>query len=109
MTVQAANGTAVARELDLVRVKGKTLPVRIYELLAPASEHERWRTLLERFEAGLSAYRQRRWMDAADAFTAALEAHQDDAPARLFLQRCRDMQRTPPGPDWDGVTTMEVK
>ena len=48
-------------------------------------------------------------MDAADAFTAALEAHQDDAPARLYLQRCRDMQRTPPGPDWDGVTTMEVK
>lgn len=108
-TFRVAADVIVARELDLVRVKGKKLPVRIFEILAPATERERWAPLLERFNAGLAAYRARQWDEAMAAFSGVLAERADDGPSLLYMERCRDMLQTPPAPDWDGVTVMEVK
>jgi len=108
-TLQAVRGVLVARELDLVRVKGKRLPVRIYEILATADERQRWQPLVRGFDAALAAYRAQRWDDAMFAFAAVLEKYPDDGPAQLYLERCRDMLAAPPESDWDGVTIMETK
>jgi adenylate cyclase len=108
-TVQAARGALVARELDLVRVKGKRLPVRIYEILGMADERERWAPLLENSDAGLVAYREQRWDEAMLAFAAVLGNYPEDGPAQLYMERCRDMVAAPPESDWDGVTIMETK
>jgi len=108
-TFHAAAHVVVARELDLVRVKGKKLPVRIFEILAPASEGETWAPLAERFNAGVAAYRARQWDAAMTAFSAVLAERPDDGPALLYLERCRNMRAAPPEADWDGVTVMEVK
>ena len=108
-TLQAAANTVVARELDLVRVKGKKLPVRIFEILAPADEREQWMPLVERFNAGIAAYRARQWDTAMRAFTAVLAERTGDGPSHMYLERCREMLEAPPAPDWDGVTVMEVK
>jgi len=107
-TVQAA-GDLVTRELDIVRVKGKGQGVRIFEVLGRDAERARWASLIERFEAGVHAYRRREWEAAVAAFAAVLDAHPADGPARLYLGRVRGMMETPPAPDWDGVTVMEVK
>jgi adenylate cyclase len=108
-TIQAAQGVLVARELDLVRVKGKRLPVRIYEILGTADERERWGLLVQGFDAGLAAYREQRWDEAMFAFAAVLGKYPDDGPAQLYIERCRDMLAAPPESDWDGVTIMETK
>jgi adenylate cyclase len=108
-TVQAARDALVARELDLVRVKGKRLPVRIFEILAGTDERQRWAPLVEGFEAGLRAYRRQRWDDAMVAFAAVLEKYPQDGPTQLYLERCRDMLAAPPEAGWDGVTVMETK
>jgi adenylate cyclase len=108
-TVQATHGLLVTRELDLVRVKGKRLPVRIYEILGTADDREQWAPLLRGFDAGLAAYREQRWDDALFAFAAVLEKYPEDGPAQLYIERCRDMLAAPPEPDWDGVTIMETK
>jgi adenylate cyclase len=108
-TVQAAGDIIVVRELDLVRVKGKRLPVRIFEILGAEPERARWTLLIERFAAGLVAYREQRWDDAMFAFASVLEAYPEDGPAHLYLERCRDMLAAPPEPGWDGVTVMETK
>jgi adenylate cyclase len=108
-TVQAASGLVVARELDLVRVKGKLQPVRIFELLGRDGERDRWAGLLEQFNTGLAAYRERRWNDALAAFGRILEGWPDDGPTQLYLERCREMVAAPPPADWDGVTVMEAK
>jgi adenylate cyclase len=108
-TVQEAADVVTARELDLVRVKGKRLPVRIFQILGPAEERPRWEPLLETFAAAIAAYRQRQWDGAMAAFAQVLKDHPQDGPARLYLERCRAMQATPPELDWDGVTVMEVK
>jgi adenylate cyclase len=108
-TVRAAGDALSVRELDLVRVKGKRLPVRIFEILATANERERWKPLVEVFQAGLAAYRQQRWEEAVAAFEVALQQSPGDGPAELYLERCREMLATPPAHDWDGVTIMETK
>ena len=108
-TLRAAANIVVARELDLVRVKGKKLPVRIFEILATADEGESWKPLVERFTAGIAAYRARQWDEAMAAFSAVLAERADDGPSLLYMERCRTMRETPPPADWGGVTVMEVK
>jgi adenylate cyclase len=108
-TVRAAGAAVVARELDLVRVKGKRLPVRVFEILGPGSEEAQWDGLLRRFAAGVAAYRERRWQEAQTAFSAVLATRPDDSASRLYVRRCVELATAPPGPEWDGVTTMEVK
>ncbi len=107
--LQEAADAVVARELDLVRVKGKYEPVRIFELLALAEDREPWSRLLEHFNAGLAAYRQRRWDEAVAHLSAVLEERPGDGPAALYLARCRTLADSPPPVDWDGVTVMESK
>jgi adenylate cyclase len=108
-TVRAAADSVVARDLDLVRVKGKRLPVRIYEIVAAGAERQRWGAFVERSDAGVQAYREQRWDEAMALFTEVLQMHPGDGPARLYLERCAAMRAEPPGPDWDGVTVMETK
>jgi adenylate cyclase len=108
-TLRAVGDVAVARDLDLVRVKGKHEPVRIFELLAMDGERDRWAPLLESYGAGIEAYRQRRFADARASFAAVLASHPDDGPAKLYVERCEMMAADPPAPDWDGVTVMKTK
>ncbi|MEK9679915.1 MAG: adenylate/guanylate cyclase domain-containing protein [Rhodospirillaceae bacterium] len=108
-TRQAAMGL-VFREVDLLREKGKVLPVRVYEVLghsvdAPAEMTD----LASRFETGLKHYRTREWDRAETAFNAALAHRADDGPAKVFLERIRHFKETPPDVGWDGVWTLESK
>lgn len=87
-TYQTVQGKMLARELDLIRVTGKTRPVRIYELLGFAEDGDQVRQLAERFHAGLEAYRSGRWETAIGMFGELLRDYPDDRPTRVFIQRC---------------------
>jgi adenylate cyclase len=63
----------------------------------------------DRFAAGITAYRQRRWDEAMEAFGAVLEVRPDDGSAALYVERCRKMLASSPDAAWDGVTVMDVK
>jgi adenylate cyclase len=108
-TIEEANGTVVVRELDIVRVQGRATPVRIFEILGPASEEQRWAPVKAGFDAGLQAYRTRRWDEACSAFEALLKERPNDVAARLFVTRCRRLIQTPPPPTWDAVTDFDTK
>jgi adenylate cyclase len=102
-------GRVVARQLDLVRVKGKQEPVRIYELLGlgPASPADA--AFLEAFGWGFGAWQAQRWDEAIAHFREADRLRGGDECSQVYLARCEGMRRTPPGPDWDGAFTMETK
>ncbi len=103
-------GKVVARELDLLRVKGKDKPVRVYELVGrPGEVSDTRRQVLLRYENGLTAYRERRWAEAIQQFQSAVDLDPEDGPARLYLERCNGYLTDPPEPDWDGVTTLTTK
>jgi adenylate cyclase len=108
-TLEHVRDIVAQRELDLVRVKGKFHPVHIYEILGPASERDKWGPLIERFEGGLTAYRERRWPEARGIFASIAAEYDGDGPSKLYMERCEAMILKPPGPDWDGVTVMETK
>ena len=108
-THQAARYRVVARELDLIRVKGKTKPVKIYELLGPIEDGERVRPFVDRFHAALEAYRSRHWQTALGLFGELVRDFPEDRPAGLFVQRCRDLIEQPPEGEWDGVYVMQAK
>ncbi|MES3021168.1 MAG: adenylate/guanylate cyclase domain-containing protein [Pseudomonadota bacterium] len=98
------------RELDLVKVKGKNEPVAIYEpLLLDADAAPELLAELARWDAALAAVRAQRW-DAAEALLAQLAAASPDSGLyRLYQKRIAQFRATPPGADWDGVTTFETK
>jgi class 3 adenylate cyclase len=65
--------TFATRALDLIQVVGKQEPVQVYELLGPVEQvSETVRLARDEFESGLTAYRQRQWDDAQQAFEAVL-------------------------------------
>ena len=99
----------VTRELDLVRVKGKHEPVRIFELCALKADRAKWAPRLKLFAEGLAAYRAKQW-DVADAkFKAVQELEPKDGPARIYLERIEDLRTTDLPEPWDGVMTMKTK
>ncbi len=91
------------RELDLVRVKGKTEPVAIFEPLGPSSEiSAQQREQLAAYTAALSAYRAANWELAASAFKA-LKHQADDLLYNVYLDRIENFSSSPPPQAWDGV------
>jgi adenylate cyclase len=107
---QQASADIVARPLDYVAVKGRRLPVLIYELLGlKTDEGESDRTITRLCAQGLACYRNRDWSEASALFEEVLRHRPGDVPALLLVGRCRLYQETPPGPDWDGVNRMEHK
>ena len=104
-TITLARDVVVARELDLVRVKGKAQTARIFEVLGPADTAGRWAELIQHFHTGLEAYRAGDWAGAIAALERAQRVRPKDGPSDLYLRRCREYLRTPPAPGWEPVTT----
>ncbi len=99
----------VCREIDLLTVKGKTKPARIYEVLQEADKASpKLLAIKAEFEKGLAAYRAQKWDRAEAAFTACASKYGDSAAA-AFLKRVKLFRASPPPADWDGVFTMVVK
>ncbi len=97
------------RQLDWIRVKGKSQPVAIYEMLGTADEANTFSSLIASFDAGLRAYRDQRWDEALLLFEQIIARHPGDGPARVFAERCRRFRAQPPPPQWDGVFEMKSK
>ncbi len=98
------------REIDVIRVVGKTEPVHIYELLCLRGEiGARVTRVNEHFQAGMEKYRQRRWEEARACFAAGLAEAEGDEPCRIFLERCQEFRDQPPPDDWDGVYRVKTK
>jgi adenylate cyclase len=108
-TYEEAKADVHARELDAVRVKGKKLPVHIYELVGQGAPDEHTQTWIQEYHAGLAAYRAQHWDEAQAAFARVLEHKLDDPPARLMLDRVAKLRNEHLEPEWDGVYTLTSK
>lgn len=104
-TVDRLTERSGLRLLDSIRVKGKTEPVEIFEVVArpPAS----FETLRASYEEALVAYRAGDWPVAGERFRSILEVY-EDGPSRAMLDRCLRYAVAPPA-EWDGVHVMTSK
>lgn len=108
-TARAAKGI-VFREIDLVRVKGKENPIRIYQPLgieAAVGAERRNQNL--RWTEALAAYRSQQW-DLAEAIVRELCAiDPEDGLYGVYLKRIAEFRFAPPPADWDGVKKFNSK
>ncbi len=109
-TRELTGATAIARELDLVRVKGKLEPTRIYQLINMATNNKLLNNSGEEtFQLGLDAYRRQDWESARRTFQHCLEEHPDDSVSAIYLERVNQLSATPPPSNWDGVWVFDSK
>lgn len=108
-TYRSVKDHYVFREIDRIRVKGKTLPVTIYELLDWGRNESLYTQQIVRFSEALTAYRRQQWEEAIDLFKKIKAKFPDDGPAETFIHRSLELMEAPPEPDWDGVYAMKTK
>ena len=101
-----------ALELDLIRVKGKTKPVRIFTLLGDARKAQEpgFQRHVQVHDRRLAAYRAQKW-DEALALLA--ECRGGGLPLEklhdCYEERILDFQLHPPAAGWDGTFTATSK
>ncbi len=97
------------RAVDSVVVKGKTEPMTLYELIdgLPAEVAEQRAAQLERWEEARGLYLEKRFADARSIFTEL--AVQGDVAAKLYDERCMQLDKLGVTPDWDGTFEWTVK
>jgi class 3 adenylate cyclase len=106
-TVALTGSTFAWRELDAVRVQGRSAPVKIYELLAAAGqETPQQAASAAAYAEGLSHWRKREFDAAAKCFADVAEG---DTPSTLFLNRAEMFVNDPPGLDWEPVNALGGK
>lgn len=108
-TYRAAKDGYVFREIDRIRVKGKTKPVTIYELLDWGRNESLYTERIVRFSEALTAYRRQQWSEAIELFEKIYYKFPEDGPAGTFIARSRELMSVPPEPNWDGVYAMKTK
>jgi len=97
----------VCRAIDRIQVKGKTEAVKVFELMAVASEVES-ASLAQGFESALESYFAQEFSVAQEAFDHLAQSY-DDHTSRIFSRRCAGFLRTPPPADWNGVFVATLK
>ncbi|MFN8370463.1 MAG: adenylate/guanylate cyclase domain-containing protein, partial [Bacteriovoracaceae bacterium] len=106
------------RELDTIRVVGKSEPVTTFELLGEKGKTDKLLVeLLTKFNQGIALYKAQKWDEAIKTFTATLELeyqrfpmlkHKTN-PSKIYIERCETFKNNPPPANWDGVYTLTEK
>jgi len=96
-------------ELDSVRVKGKNLPVKIYNLVGYKEIPDIQKEVVHKFNQAMTLYRDKKWNKAIHLFKDITALDPDLYAAQVYIERCNDLKKNPPSPDWDGVYVMTTK
>jgi adenylate cyclase len=107
------------REIDNLRVVGKSEPVTTYEIVGLADKAtDVEKKLAPLFNQGRQLYRTQKWDEAIAVFKETLELEylrypelkgKKTNPSEIYLKRCEEFKEVPPPPNWDGVYTLTEK
>jgi class 3 adenylate cyclase len=100
-TAEACGHSLVLREIDRVRVLGRTTPTRLFEPLGGPSDPD----AQAGFDAARTAFAAGRFREAAEAFEALAR---NDPVASKLARRAQRFAEEPPAA-WDGVIDLDHK
>jgi len=107
MTVTLTGASFAWRELDAIRVKGRSDPVKIYEPLAEYGQQTPQQSAsASAYAEGLACWRAREFSRAMQCFDRVAET---DPPSALFRTRAKQFIDHPPPQEWVPVNTLEGK
>ncbi|HEY0437945.1 MAG TPA: adenylate/guanylate cyclase domain-containing protein, partial [Phenylobacterium sp.] len=107
LTAKALDGAYVLRRLDRLVVKGKTLPITVFEVIGRTGEvGPDVLARLTEFEAALALHDARRFAEAQTIFRKLAP---DDPPSRVYAERCEAYIATPPPAEWQGEFVLKTK
>jgi len=107
MTVALTGTTFAWRELDSIRVMGRSDPVKIYEPLAASGQLTPQQSeSAAAYAEGLTLWRARKFSDAMKCFDRVAEV---DPPSALFRRRAKEFVDHPPPQEWVAVNKLEGK
>ncbi|MDG1139744.1 MAG: GAF domain-containing protein [Opitutales bacterium] len=110
-TQKAVKATYRTRQVDYMIVKGKTVPVGVYEVLDYHDENSypNLADALGVFNEGYRSWTDGKWDQAIKSFKNVQKINPNDKAAQLYLDRCAHMKKNPPKGDWSGVWVMTTK
>jgi adenylate cyclase len=110
-TQKAVKATYRTRQVDYMIVKGKTVPVGVYEVLDfhDDKSYPNLADALGVFNEGYRSWRDGKWDQAIKSFKNVQKINPADKAAQLYLDRCAHMKKNPPKGDWSGVWVMTTK
>jgi two-component system sensor histidine kinase ChiS len=99
------------RLLADVMVKGKNEPVRLIEMFDGESEEviELRMQTMDDYQAGLEAYAERAFTEAAARFDAVLSVNPEDKAASMYAERSRHLAQNGVPEDWSPVERLDFK
>ncbi len=103
------SGLFVWRHIDRVVAVGTTEPHDVYEPMGEIASRAEHAAFLAVWEAAREAYVAGRLEDALTGFRAAAAMREEDAPCRVFIERCELFRKEGVPPGWDGTWQMDRK
>lgn len=97
----------LGRKMDLIRVKGKTEPVMIYEIICDLkSAPDKILQSTRIYEEGLELYLNCKWKEATRKLKESEKIKgESDQATTILLDRIKMFQKNNPAENWDGVYT----
>ncbi|MBL7074529.1 CHASE2 domain-containing protein [candidate division KSB1 bacterium] len=109
-TYRQAKDKIEVRILDRLVVKGKAIPITVYELIGKNGKLDGEKgEVAEYFTKGINLYWQREWDEAIKHFQKALAIEPGDGPSKVFIERCQLYKENPPDENWQGEFVMKTK
>jgi adenylate cyclase len=109
-TYQMIKDKFLVRELDVIRVKGKSEPTKVYELISEIGDKKAEEAVeqMDLYLQGLDLFRLKSFEAAHDYFRRSYEKL-NDYPSKVYMHRCEFYLVNPPREDWDGVFEFKTK
>lgn len=97
------------RMLDKVRVKGKELPITIYEVFHSTHPFALDEGAHQNYNKAFELYLAQKFQQAMELFAPLAQKYPKDKSSSRMLKVCQEFIEFPPPPDWDGVFTHTTK
>lgn len=108
-TYEKVKDIFLVRIIDYVKVKGKSKPVMIFELIEEMEiADEKTKDFVREFEEALDFYRNRQWDNSKEIFEI-LFIKAGDKASKVYLERIENYKKIPPPLDWDYSYTFTTK
>jgi hypothetical protein len=97
--------------LDIVKVKGKTEAIKVYEVYGEKADPADQRDLsyYQAYEDAFRLYLSRHFIEAREKFVSALSLRFDDPASKIMITRLDSLNPASLPDDWDGAVALATK